>query len=542
MAQNDPNIPQFYGQPLPDGTPMESPGGLSPGDPSPGGPQYRHESSDSRDELLRLPIQPHPAHVELNQDPVTTTPPVGQPNMTPKPPSVRRTVGPSDSYEWYNAGRGYSGPEDTTGRMRKSSRDFRNVPPSPPQHRPVYMEDDFSDEEDDPRFYRRRYTRQHRRPPVAYENYQDFNSRYGPLPPRPRGNVDQYTDTPTKPKYHMHYGSDDEDRYRPRRPDMPRVASGRGPPSPPVSAEAALRLPWAVWMGSNAKNHFVAFVGEFVGTTMFLFFSFSGTQVANIGSSAAPSDNTTTGEASGFSPIVLLYIALVFAFSLMVNVWVFFRISGGLFNPAVTFAMLLCRAMSPLRGFLLLAAQITGSIFASYLVKVLFPTDFNVRTTLGEGTSLVQGFFIEMVLTAELVFTICMLAKEKHKATFIAPVGIGLALFIGELVGVYYTGGSLNPARSFGPCVVTGIWDKEHWIYWIGPGAGAMFAVAFYQFIKILEYEVANPGQDDDDKDQEVKQEVAQKEGLDPESLTPIGKKKKQLVESNGFGDGRVAG
>jgi len=102
----------------------------------------------------------------------------------------------------------------------------------------------------------------------------------------------------------------------------------------------------------------------------------------------------------------------------MVNVWVFFRISGGLFNPAVTFAMLLCRAMSPLRGFLLLSAQITGSIFASYLVSVLFPTSFNVRTTLGKGTSLTQGFFIEMVLTAELVFTIFMLAKEKHKGVY----------------------------------------------------------------------------------------------------------------------------
>ena len=69
------------------------------------------------------------------------------------------------------------------------------------------------------------------------------------------------------------------------------------------------------------------------------------------------------------------------------------------------------------------------------------------------------------MLTAELVFTIYMLANEKHKATFIAPIGIGMALFIAEMVGVYYTGGSLNPARSFGPCVVSGVWDPEHWIY-----------------------------------------------------------------------------
>jgi aquaporin related protein len=84
------------------------------------------------------------------------------------------------------------------------------------------------------------------------------------------------------------------------------------------------------------------------------------------------------------------------------------------------------------------------------------------------------------------------LAKEKHRATFIAPVGIGLALFIAELVGVYYTGGSLNPARSFGPCVVTGVFDREHWIYWVGPGAGSIIAVIFYKFIKMLEYEIAN--------------------------------------------------
>lgn len=48
---------------------------------------------------------------------------------------------------------------------------------------------------------------------------------------------------------------------------------------------------------------------------------------------------------------------------------------------------------------------------------------------------------IEMFLTAELVFTIFMLAAEKHKGTFLAPVGIGLALFIAELSGVFFTGG-----------------------------------------------------------------------------------------------------
>ena len=147
---------------------------------------------------------------------------------------------------------------------------------------------------------------------------------------------------------------------------------------------------------------------------MFLFFAFAGTQVANIGSTSNDA-NTTTGADTGFSPGVLQYIALVFAFSLMVNVWIFFRISGGLFNPAVTFAMMLTRAMTPIRFFLLLVAQLGGGIFSSFLVSVMFPTPLNVRTTLSADTSLARGVFIEAVLTAELVFTIFMLAKEKHK-------------------------------------------------------------------------------------------------------------------------------
>jgi aquaporin related protein len=70
-----------------------------------------------------------------------------------------------------------------------------------------------------------------------------------------------------------------------------------------------------------------------------------------------------------------------------------------------------------------------------------------------------------MFMTAELVFVVFMLAAEKHKATFLAPIGIGLALFIAELAGVYYTGGSLNPARSFGPAVVAHSFEPYHWIY-----------------------------------------------------------------------------
>jgi aquaporin related protein len=195
---------------------------------------------------------------------------------------------------------------------------------------------------------------------------------------------------------------------------------------------------------------------------MFLFFAFAGTQVANIEKSNTTSN---TDGSTSFDISVYLYISIAFGFSLMVNAWVFFRISGGLFNPAVTLGMVLVGALPLLRSIFLFIAQIAGGIAAAALVLALYPTTLNVNTTLAGGTSRVQGVLIEAILTAELVFTIFMLAKEKHKATFIAPVGIGLALFIAEIIGVYYTGGSLNPARSFGPAVVTGTCDDNHWIY-----------------------------------------------------------------------------
>lgn len=165
------------------------------------------------------------------------------------------------------------------------------------------------------------------------------------------------------------------------------------------------------------------------------------------------------------------------------------------------------------RAIFLFCAQIGGACFAAYIVKVLFPTPFNVQVTLSRETTIAQGIFIEAICTAELVFTIIMLAKEKHKATFIAPVGIGLALFIGELVAVYYTGGALNPARALGPSAVTYDFTSDAWIYWVAALIGTLLAVGFYKLIKLLEYEMANPGQDGDvhnDPTQNPEHELAQ--------------------------------
>ncbi|KAG8528969.1 uncharacterized protein KY384_006658 [Bacidia gigantensis] len=242
----------------------------------------------------------------------------------------------------------------------------------------------------------------------------------------------------------------------------------------------------------TTRGHTVAVIGELVGTISFLFFAFAGTQVANI-SSNTNTGNTVITTVQQKNPSQLLYISLSFGFSLAANAWVFFRISGGLFNPAVTVGMVLIGAINWVRGVLLFITQILGGMAAAGLVKVLFHGDLNVSTFPSSGTTIAQAVIIEMLLTAQLVFTIFMLAAEKHRGNFIAPVGIGISLFVSELVGVFWTGGSLNPARSFGPAVVIHKFRGTQWIYWVGPLAGSIFAVLLFKLIKSLEYETANP-------------------------------------------------
>lgn len=100
------------------------------------------------------------------------------------------------------------------------------------------------------------------------------------------------------------------------------------------------RLP----INKHWKGHIVAIIGEFVGTFFFLFLAFTGAQTANV-SSNPNTGGTVITEAPQKTPSQLLYTALAFGFSLAVNAWVFFRISGGLFNPAVRPPMHACSAL-----------------------------------------------------------------------------------------------------------------------------------------------------------------------------------------------------
>jgi aquaporin rerated protein, other eukaryote len=170
---------------------------------------------------------------------------------------------------------------------------------------------------------------------------------------------------------------------------------------------------------------------EFIGTTFFLLLGLGGIQAA-------------TGEAitsSGGSTIEqVLYISTCMGLSLLVSAWLFFRVTGGLFNPNISLALLLVGVIKPVRFVLYCIAQMLGAIAASGLILALTPGPLSVKlvvkssfikmapddyfcsTFLQQGTNSAQGVFIEMFITTALVLAVLMLAAEKHQATPFAPV------------------------------------------------------------------------------------------------------------------------
>ncbi|KAI1281155.1 aquaporin-like protein [Xylaria sp. FL0933] len=237
----------------------------------------------------------------------------------------------------------------------------------------------------------------------------------------------------------------------------------------------------------------VAATSEFVGTFWFLFFGYAGQLMVKDQAATTPG----LGPSATFYISFAWYVTKENGFSLLVTVWAMYRISGGFFNPAVTFGLSLAGRLPWMRTAIFVPAQLLACMCAGAVVKVLFPGDIaSLNTTLAPGVNIAQGLFAEMFFTSYLVFVVLILAVEKSRDTFIAPIGIGLALFVAEIPGVYYTGGSLNPARSFGCAVAAPSFPGYHWIYWLGPALGALLAAGYYRFVKFCHYEEANPGQD----------------------------------------------
>jgi aquaporin related protein len=221
---------------------------------------------------------------------------------------------------------------------------------------------------------------------------------------------------------------------------------------------------------------------EFVGTFFFLFLAYGGIQAAALMDAPGQVDK-------------VMYIASSMGFSLLVSAWLFYRVTGSLFNPNISLALLLVGIISPVRFVLYCTAQMIAAVAAAGMVLALTPGELASANALHAGVSRTQGVFIEMFITAALVLAVLMLAAEKHHTTPFAPIGIGLTLFACHLFAVYFTGAAMNTARAFGPAAVTGFKDDTHWVFWLGPFLGSIVAAAFYTLIKHYRYWTINPEQ-----------------------------------------------
>ena len=179
----------------------------------------------------------------------------------------------------------------------------------------------------------------------------------------------------------------------------------------------------------------------------------------------------------------LIGVALAHGLTLAVMISCIGHISGGHINPAVTVAFLVTGRMSAAEAALYIGSQLVGATLAALLLLALVPGAAAANLggqALAPGVSLGAGVGIEIVLTFLLVFTVFATAVDE-RGTFktIAGFGIGLVVAFDILAGGPLTGASMNPARSFGPALVSAAWSG-HFVYWIGPLIGGIAAALVY--------------------------------------------------------------
>ncbi|CAN6479339.1 unnamed protein product [Victoria cruziana] len=246
------------------------------------------------------------------------------------------------------------------------------------------------------------------------------------------------------------------------------------PPAPLIDLDELTR--WSFYR---------ALIAEFIATLLFLYITVA-TVIGYKRQSA-----TSTDPCAG---VGILGIAWAFGGMIFILVYCTAGISGGHINPAVTFGLLLARKVSLVRAVMYVVAQCLGAICGVGLVKG-FQSAYYVRygggaNGLGAGVSNGVGVAAEIIGTFVLVYTVFSATDPKRNARdshvpVLAPLPIGFAVFMVHLATIPLTGTGINPARSLGAAVIYN--NKEtwriHWIFWVGPFAGAAIAAAYHQHI-----------------------------------------------------------
>ncbi|MFD1549463.1 MIP/aquaporin family protein [Levilactobacillus fuyuanensis] len=176
-----------------------------------------------------------------------------------------------------------------------------------------------------------------------------------------------------------------------------------------------------------------------------------------------------------------LTIGLAFGLAITVSAYAFGGISGGHFNPAVTTAMLINRRISGRDAIWYIVAQVLGATAASAIMK-LFVGGLGLATNqLGQTDfpkiSTGLAFLVEALVTFLFLLVILNVTSDRHGNGDFAGLTIGVTLGFLIIVALNLTGGSLNPARSFGPAVFAGGSALSHlWLYIVAPEVGAILA------------------------------------------------------------------
>lgn len=214
---------------------------------------------------------------------------------------------------------------------------------------------------------------------------------------------------------------------------------------------------------------FRAPVAELIGTALLVFFS-AGAVVAN---------------AAGI-PLGPVGVALAYGVGIAVLITMTMSISGGHLNPAVSLGLWLAQKIDGRQLAVYVAAQLIGAVFGALLIKAFFSTGVARVSSLGiphisGALSLWEAIAIEAVLTF-FVMSAVFGTSVSPLAPKVGGFGIGLATFTCTLVCGNLTGAAMNPARAFGPALVSLDWHGQI-AYWIGPALGAVAASALWRFV-----------------------------------------------------------
>jgi len=216
----------------------------------------------------------------------------------------------------------------------------------------------------------------------------------------------------------------------------------------------------------DAWRHFVA---EFIGTFALVF----------VGGGAIITSPMLSAQAA------VVNIAFAHGLILAIMVTATMRISGHL-NPAVTAGFLVTRRIEPMMAVVYWIAQLSGAIVAAYVLKSLYPERIVALERLGGQSistdiGMLQAISLEAIATFFLVFVVFGTAVDP-KAPKVGGFAIGLTVTAGILAIGPLTGGSMNPARSFGPAVVSRFFEGQT-AYWVGPLLGGIAAALLYDFL-----------------------------------------------------------